>query len=78
MLDLKKLLTTAVESGASDVHMTVGVPPKMRVNGRLVNLPAFDEEGREMSSRLMPPDTLAIASSIMDEKQMDLFEARGE
>ena len=79
MLDINRLLTTAVEAGASDIHLTVGIPPKMRVNGRLLELPAFDEEGRELTgSRLMPPDTLAIASSIMDEKQMAVLEERGE
>ncbi len=78
MIDINRLLTTAVEAGASDIHLTVGIPPKMRVNGRLVSLPAYDEEGHEVTARLMPPDTLAIASSIMDEKQMALFEERGE
>jgi len=78
MLDIKRLLTAAMDAGASDVHLTVGIPPKMRVNGVLESLPAFDEEGREMNSRLMPPDTLAIASYIMSEKQMLAFEEKGE
>lgn len=78
MIDIKRLLTTAMEAGASDVHLTVGIPPKMRVNGRIENLPAYDEDGNEITARLMPPDTLAIASCIMNEKQMAILEERGE
>lgn len=78
MIDIRRMLTTALEAGASDVHLTVGVPPKMRVNGQLENLPVFDEEGHEMTARLMPPDTLAIASSIMNDKQMAIFDEHGE
>ena len=32
MITVEQLLMTAKEQGASDVHITVGVPPKMRVN----------------------------------------------
>jgi len=78
MIDTRRMLITAMEAGASDVHLTVGIPPKMRVNGRLEPLVAYDEEGNEFTGRLMPPDTYAIASSIMDEKQLKLFEERGE
>lgn len=72
------MLGTAMEAGASDIHLTVGIPPKMRVNGRLTALPVYDEAGNECNARLMPPDTLAIASYIMNPRQMELFEQRGE
>ena len=36
MITVEQLLMTAKEQGASDVHITVGVPPKMRVNGELL------------------------------------------
>ena len=38
MITVEQLLMTAREEGASDVHITVGVPPRMRVNGRIDNL----------------------------------------
>ena len=38
MITVEQLLMTAREEGASDVHITVGVPPRMRVNGRIANL----------------------------------------
>ena len=66
---LKELLTVANENGASDVHITVGVPPKMRVNGHLITLD-YD--------RLMPPDTKRYLEEIMDERQLASFNETGE
>jgi len=34
-LDLKTLLESVVREGGSDLHLTVGIPPLMRLNGRL-------------------------------------------
>jgi twitching motility protein PilT len=36
MLSLESLLAEMAEQGASDLHLTVGVPPQLRVDGRLV------------------------------------------
>jgi twitching motility protein PilT len=36
MLSLERLLAEMAERGASDLHLTVGVPPQFRVDGRLV------------------------------------------
>ena len=33
MISLEEVLKVAKVAGASDVHLTVGLPPKMRVNG---------------------------------------------
>ena len=38
MLSIEEILRTAKEAGASDVHLTVGIPPKMRVNGNLITM----------------------------------------
>ena len=35
MIQIEELLKTAKEHGASDVHITVGIPPKMRIGGSL-------------------------------------------
>lgn len=78
MIDTKRMLISAMEAGASDVHLTVGIPPKMRVNGRLESLATYDEDGNAFTGRLMPPDTLAVAQSIMSERQMQIFEEHGE
>ncbi len=36
--DIKKLLGAAVQAGASDLHINVGLPPVMRVNTELINM----------------------------------------
>ncbi|MCQ2523525.1 MAG: type IV pilus twitching motility protein PilT [Lachnospiraceae bacterium] len=69
MLNISEVLTIAKNSGASDVHLTVGIPPKMRVNGELLNM-EFD--------KLLPPDTQAIADSIMNETQKARLIEKGE
>ena len=69
MATIYDILKIAWESKASDVHITVGIPPKMRVNGKLVTLP-FD--------RMLPGDTMEMLLSIMSESQRARFEERGE
>ena len=38
MLDMKELLAFAVEQNASDVHLACGIPPKLRINGKLTEV----------------------------------------
>ena len=48
MPDLVTILKTAVQQGASDIHICVGKPPMMRLNGQVVpvaaNLPPLTSE----------------------------------
>lgn len=69
MITIEELLTIAAEHGASDVHITVGVPPKMRVNGALYNMDY---------PSLMPQDTEPIIMSIMDRRRKEIFDEKGE
>lgn len=69
MIDIKEVLTLAKEKGASDVHITVGVPPRFRIYGRLVSTDF---------PKMLPPDTEAVMNSIMTEEQKAKFEERGE
>ncbi len=39
MPTIHEIMRTANHAGASDVHITVGIPPKMRVNGTLITMP---------------------------------------
>ena len=66
---LEELLTIGKAQNASDVHLTVGVPPKIRVNGHLMTL---------NSDKLLPADTLRFAEEIMDDRQFDVFKEKGE
>lgn len=70
MLDIKNILGAATEKGASDIHLTVGIPPSVRVDGHLIQLPDLD--------RLMPEDTIKLADELMDEYARNKFEEKGE
>ncbi|WP_141431850.1 type IV pilus twitching motility protein PilT [Bacillus sp. 03113] len=63
------LLSSAFELKASDIHLTVGVPPIMRING---DLKPF---GQEM---LKPFDTVEMAQAIIPDQMMNVFKERGE
>ena len=69
MPTIEEIMRTAKEAGASDVHITVGIPPKMRVNGNLITM---------NYSKMMPADTLEVLLEIMTETQRERFEDRGE
>lgn len=69
MPGIDEILKTAKEAGASDVHLTVGIPPKMRVNGNLLTMDY---------PRLLPADTLEVLLNIMSEPQREKFEEKGE
>ncbi len=42
MNNLRQLLKVAVDQGASDVHITIGSPPQLRIDGSLVKVRAPD------------------------------------
>ena len=67
---IQDILRQAKDQGASDVHVTVGLPPKMRLNGKLIPMEEF--------GKMLPPDTLAIAQEIMNEKQQEKLEENGQ
>ena len=69
MPTIEEIMKTAKEAGASDVHITVGIPPKMRVNDNLVTM---------NYAKMMPADTLSVLLEIMTETQRERFEERGE
>ena len=66
---IEQIMGCAKDAGASDVHITVGISPKMRVNGKLMVMPF---------PVLLPPDTKRICDSMMNEKQKECFEEKGE
>lgn len=68
-MDILSILKQAIDSKASDLHITVASPPIMRVNGRLI---------RMNDQRLMPDDTKTLISQMMTPDQVRQFEDRGE
>lgn len=64
-MEIKKILALALEKKASDVHLKVGLPPILRIHGKLVPIKG--------EKRLMPEDTKELAYSIMNERQKERF-----
>jgi len=64
-MDVTELLTFSVKHNASDLHLSSGVPPMIRVDGdvRKINLPAFDAK-----------QVHALIYDIMDDKQRKDYE----
>ena len=63
---LDTLLHQLVEAGGSDLHLTVGAPPTIRVHGDLRYLTEYDD--------LLPSDTAALIREVTSEAQWNRFE----
>jgi twitching motility protein PilT len=68
-ISMHELLKVAVDRDASDLHLTTHVPPKIRVNGRLISLD---------SPELNASDTKTLIYSILTDKQKKQFEEKFE
>ena len=66
---IDELLRLTVESGASDLHLSVGLPPMVRKDGKLVPLP-FEKADERATQR--------IIFDILDEAQITKFERTHE
>ncbi len=65
-VDLDKLLAEMVEMGGSDLHLTAGIPPAVRVNGDLQHMAKYPVmDGDELKKLLY---------AIMTQKQREVFE----
>jgi len=69
IVSLRELLELMSEKKASDLHLTVGSPPQIRIDGRLVKTDMEPLTGEV---------TKKLAYSIMNEKQRKNFEERSE
>ena len=70
MLDMQQLLLMIVEKGASDLHLTVGIPPQLRIGGQLAFVSGMDVLTPEVVQRL--------AYSLLNGEQIKWFEQRKE
>jgi twitching motility protein PilT len=68
-INLHQLLKAMIEKGASDLHLTTGSPPQLRIDGALVPL---------KMDALGPPDTKRLCYSILTEEQKNKFEKDNE
>jgi len=68
-VNLHQLLKAMVEKGASDMHITAGAPPLLRIDGEVIPLKL---------PPLTPVDTKQLCYSIMTEEQKIHFEKESE
>ncbi len=69
MIDFDKLLKVVVEQGASDLFITAGLPPSIKVSGRLMPM---------SKTALTPEQARELVHSTMHEAQIQEFEAERE
>jgi len=69
LANLHQLLKAMVEKGASDLHITTGSPPQLRIDGKLVPL---------KTTPLTPVETKQLCYSILTDAQKHKFEEESE
>ncbi len=69
MATLYDMLKIMVERNASDLHLTTGSPPRLRVDGKLVNMD---------HPPLTPADTKSLCYSILTDAQKHKYEENNE
>jgi twitching motility protein PilT len=68
--NLRALLEEMIEKNASDLHLTAGERPKLRIDGDIVNA--------SVEEVMSPKDTLSLAYSVLTENQKKRFELEDE
>ncbi|MGA9228225.1 MAG: type IV pilus twitching motility protein PilT [Mesobacillus sp.] len=66
---IEHLLRSGFENKASDIHITVGIPPVMRINGDL---------RRYGTDPITPDETEGMARAVIPEKSWEHFKSKGE
>ncbi len=69
MITMDELLRLMYKKGASDLHLTVGTPPQLRIDGELIKL-EYEELTPDLSQRLI--------YSILSDNQKEKFEKSNE
>ena len=69
-VNLRSLLDEMIKRGASDLHITAGERPKLRIDGDITNA--------STDYVLTPKDTLQIAYTLLTESQKKRFEVEDE
>ncbi len=68
-MNIEKLLAKAAQQNASDVHITAGIPPTMRLYGKLIHM--TDE-------KVTVSDCMEIFDNILTEGQKNYLKSHGE
>ena len=68
-MDIRQLLESAMKIEASDLHISVGIPPMARVSGKLIPM---------LDTRVMPEDSKKFARDLMSDEQWAVLMTKGE
>lgn len=68
-MDLTEIVNIGTSNKASDIHLTVGIPPTYRISGELVKIG---------EKPLSPSDTKDLTMQALDENQFKILEEIGE
>ena len=69
MANLHQFLKAMFDQGASDLHLTTGSPPQLRIDGKLIPL---------KTAPLTPVETKQLCYSVMTDAQKRKFEEENE
>lgn len=69
-MDMQKILQLCVQYAASDVHVIVGVPPMLRLHGKLLTVPE--------TQVVTPAQSEELVLSLLDEQQRELVKVDRE
>ncbi len=69
-MDLNEILSIAVKAKGSDIHIKTGLPPIVRIDGKLHPIPN--------AQRLSPEIVGGMAASMMNDRQKRIFEENSE
>ena len=69
-MELNEILTIAVKAKGSDIHIKTGLPPIVRIDGRLHPIPN--------APRLSPDAVGAMSQAMMNDRQRRIFEENSE
>jgi len=64
-MEIKNLLEKTINSEASDLHLTIGAPPTLRINGVLSPIPGMNSLG--------PDDLENLVFGLLNKEQKELF-----
>ncbi len=69
-MDTEKLLDSVFKYNGSDLHITVGTPPVVRINGFLTRLEEYGKLTTDITEKL--------ANELLDAEQKKIFKEKGE
>ncbi len=70
METIDELIKLAIEQNASDLHITVGLPPILRIDGKIMPVPGY--------KKLLPDDVREMVMPIVPENRQPDLESKGD